>query len=245
MAEEITFKSVERKVYSRTFLSGVIVVLSYTMGREAALLDLQNFLKENFGLLDTLPSDALEKGISVDDRDKSYSFFFSKEHVGIKYMKSDYVSFTVTMMPYVYRLLVFLKTVANVQEISKIQIRKVNTWYVAKDKAEDVDVMIKDFLSNELRQSSKGDTDTPDLKSVQVFSGFSGGCSFGIRYGIHDETTPDGDEFRGLILEEDLFREKVCISEIETVLVEMNSLLYNIFHWCVSASTIAYMNQEK
>lgn len=247
MSHVIHFDDYPRKIYKRTFLNTVFVVLSYSIGEisEAILESVNRFICENFNSQENVTEDNLRRGFSFDNEEKGVSFFFSTKHVGVKYLKDDYISFQQTMMPLIYFLMTFLRNALNVSMIDDISIRKINTWPVKRpqDKPFDENRFVKDFLSTNLISQSDADESSGNLENAHCFKGSTESLSFIIKYGTLNREY-EGDMYCCLVLDESATAMGVQISDTESILLKVNNTLYNIFHWCVSEQTLAYMNKE-
>lgn len=251
MSQEMNFIDYPRKIYKRTFLDTVFVVLSYSINQmtEELISSINQFLRENFNAQENITKDLFDKGFSIDNEEKGFSYFFSSHYLGVKYFKDDYVSFHQTMMPLFYPLMAFLKNIVFVKMVSKLFIRKANIWTIKQNSNNKYDEinLINTFLSTDLVSQAHSYNPAVDdnLRDAHRLIGKTDSFEFDILYGLRDSKLSETDQYVGLVLFENVQVESLPISEMETILLSMNNTLYNIFHWSVSKKTLAYMSQEE
>ena len=249
MTKDIHFETVERKIYPRTFLNTVFVVWEYESSYEPddLILRIQRFLKDNFNLQIGLSEEDFSTGFSIDSQRAGHSYYFTRGSIGVKYMGDNYVSFTETMMPLVYRLAAFVKSVLSIDTINKIQVRKVNILN-AKGRDGilfDENQLIQEFLSQQLIANAQPiSTEYLGLEKVKEYSGTTEGDGFDIHFGFQKGTSPEGVPFIGLVLDESVSRSQVELNTVDDALISINNMVYNIFHWSVNSNVIALMNQQ-
>lgn len=247
MAPEFVFDEYPRKVYKRTFLNTVFVVFSYSVEdvSQKTLSSINQFLRDNFNSQEDVVRETFLHGFSFDSEEKGLSYFFSAKHLGIKYLKDDYVSFQQTMMPLLYPLIAFLKDTISVNTIADIDIRKVNIWAAKCQGNEPFDEksLVNSFLSPSLISDAGSCGDDTDLRDAHMLKGKTNSLSFEVRYGFKDREFK-GDKYCGLILDERVNADSVSVENVEKALLNANNTLYNIFHWSVSKQTLAYMDKE-
>ncbi len=240
------FEDYPRKVYKRTFLNTVFVLLSYSVEDLSVqfIAELNQFLRDIFDIQEDVSEETFKNGFSIDNEEKGISYFFSAEHLGVKYMKDDYVSFPQTMMPLIYPIMSFLNNVMSNKIIEDIGIKKVNIWNAKlnQDKAFNEIRFAGDFLSADLITQAKA-IDSEKSRDTHCFVGETESFEFIVQYGFIDREFED-DKYCGLVLDECVKATKVPVEEVERVLLKENNTLYNIFHWSVSKKTLDYMNME-
>lgn len=250
MTQDVHFEKVERKIYPRTFLNTVFVVFNYDTSKEPEDLieRIQIFVRDNFNLQITLSKEEInEGGFSIDSTDGGQSYYFSRGQIGVKYMKPDYVSFTETMMPQIFRLVSFAKNVLSISSLESIQIRKVN---VLNARGQGDSVISKsqlehDLLSMRLIEAASPTGNYQDLYDAKQFKGVTDGDSFDIIYGFHEGSTPEGDRFVGLVLDESISKNQIQqLISVDKDLQDVNDKLFNMFHWSISTNMLAIMNKE-
>ena len=250
MTQDIHFKPTMRKIYPRTFLNTVFVIFDYDTAMEPAnkIPRIQNFIKDNFNLEINLKEEGFSSGFSIDSKDGGHSYYFTRGSIGVKYMGNDYVSFTETMMPLIYRLVTFIKNVLSISATITIRIRKVNILNAREYDGTLVsdDQLIQDFLSQELTEVAEpvNDYTELELENVKEFKGTTDKDLFAIHFGIHNGTLPDGGQFVGLVLDESVSRNHVSLNTVDEALISVNEKVFNMFHWSVSSNVIALMSQE-
>lgn len=248
MTQDFIFETVERKVYPRTFLNTVFVVWDYDTAciPEDVVPLIRRFIKDNFNLEIGLTEEEFSHGFSIDNQQAGHSYFFSRGRVGVKYNGENYVSFTETMMPLIYRLSSFVKNVLSSSLISNIRIRKVNILNARKEEGNLVseDLLVRDFLSSELISRTHPVANYLGLDNVKGFYGTTNGDEFSICFGFQKGSTPDGEPFVGLVLDESVSRRSISLNTVDDALLEINSVVFNVFHWSVSPTFIALMNKE-
>ena len=248
MSNVMQFDESPRKVYKRTFLNTVFVVLSYSIEEvtEQLLTAVNQFLRDNFNTQEEASVELFKKGFSIDNEEKGVSYFFSAKHVGVKYMKDDYVSFQQTMMPLIYPLMSFFKNVISIDLIDVINIRKVNIWSVKLNEGKPFNEsqFANDFLSSSLiSQAEARDNNDKEPRNAHYLSGETNSFEFGILYGFLDREFNNA-KYCCLTLDEHVIAKGIQATDVETVLLKANNTLYNIFHWSVSKRTLAYMEKE-
>lgn len=249
MTQDLLFETVERKVYPRTFLNTVFVVWDYDTASipDDVVLRIRHFVNDNFNLEIELTEEEFSNGFSIDNQQAGHSYYFSRGRLGVKCKGENYVSFTETMMPLIYRLSAFVKNVLSSSLISSIRIRKVNILNARKEDGDLVseDKLVRDFLSSELTSRTQPVANYLGLDNVKRFYGTMNGDEFSICYGFQKGNTPDGEQFVGLVLDESVSRRSIPLNTVDEVLLEINNVVFNVFHWSVSPTFIALMNQER
>lgn len=249
MTQDLIFKTVERKVYPRTFLNTVFVVWDYdTTGiPDDVVLRIRRFVNDNFNLEIELTEEEFSHGFSIDNQQAGHSYYFSRGRLGVKCKGENYVSFTETMMPLIYRLSAFVKNVLSSSFICMVRIRKVNILNARKEDNHLVseEQLARDFLSTELISRTQPVANYLGLENVKGFSGTTNGDEFSICFGFQKGNTPDGEQFVGLVLDESVSRRSISLNTVDEALLEINSVVFNVFHWSVSPTLIALMKQER
>lgn len=247
MLQEMNFKVYPRKVYKRTFLNVAFVVFSYSIEdvSQEVLASINQFLLDNFNSSETITKENFLRGFSFDSEEKGLSYFLSAKHLGVKYFKNDYVSFQQTMMPLIYPLMAFMRNVIPVTEIEDIKIRKVNIYAEKCQTGASFNEkhFVESFLSKDLISNAQSDGANNDLRDAHVFEGRTNSLYFTLKYGLKNKEF-DGTEYCGLILDECVKTDSVLLSNVETVLLDANTTLYNIFHWSVNKEILAFMDKE-
>ena len=248
MMRDFEFNKVERKVYPRTFLSAVFVIFEYDkIGEPDDLVPrVKQYIKDNFNLDVDLTGEDLNFGCSVDNDTAGFSYYFSRGSIGVKYFKGDYVSFTETMAPHVYRLITYVKNVLEMPSLSSAQIRKVNILNVKTTEGAQMHNfnLETELLSENLRLNAEAASGYMDLENPKKLKGIADGNEFEINYGIQHGSLPNGDEFVGLLLEEIITNSNVRLEDVDDKLREINEKLFDIFHWSISPNMLALMNNE-
>ena len=248
MTQNFIFETVERKVYPRTFLNTVFVVWDYDTANipDDVVLRIRRFVKDNFNLEIGLTEEEFSHGFSIDNQQAGHSYYFSRGSVGVKCKGENYVSFTETMMPLIYRLSAFVKNVLSSSLIGTIRIRKVNILNARKEDGDHVseDQLVRDFLSPELTSRTEPVANYLGLDNVKGFYGTTNGDEFRICFGFQKGNTYDGEQFVGLVLDESVSRRSISLNTVDEALLEINSVIFNVFHWSVSPTFIALMNKE-
>lgn len=246
----MNFDVIPRKVYPKTFLNTVFVVFSYSLERitEDVLISLNRFLKETFNHEEKITEAVFKNGFSFENKKMGISFYFSSKNIGVKYLKDDYYSFQITMMPLVYLLISFLKEAVPVMSISGMEIRKANVWDIKRkiEQAINEEDFINKYLSYNLVSNAVETKRGNSLRKVHLFKGESDTFTFEILYGLRDGKISDSEQYLGLVLDETVRSKSVSINldDIDNELLSLNSKLYDVFHWSVSGTTIAYMNKD-
>lgn len=244
--QDIHFDTVERKIYPRTFLITVFVVLNYNKVLEPndVIARIPAFLKDYFNLEISPTEEEFNSGFAINGQ--NHSFLFSRGSLGVKSVGTNYVSFKETMTPLVYLLTSFLKNVLTITSLDCIKIRKVNILN-AKEKdgiLVSEDQLIKDFLSPELESRALPIDDDQELYNAHEFEGITDNNPFDIRFGFHQGKTPDGDRFVGLVLDETISKSSVMLDTLDEALIEINDIIFNMFHWSVNPNVLALMDKE-
>ena len=248
MTQEIHFDHVERRIYPRTFLNTVFVVFDYNASDEPKdlILRIQSFIKDSFNLHVELTEKEYSDGFSIESKDAGHSYYFSRGSFGVKYMKDDYVSFTETMFPFIFRLLDFVRVVLSISMIDKVKIRKVNTLSILEqgDVHDIKKKLVRDILSNDLIALAKPTSEYLGLEDVKECTGTTNGDDFEIHFGFQRRDGSDGFRYVGLVLDESVSRKHVSLDTASDDLKEINEMIFNMFHWSITSNVVSLMNQQ-
>lgn len=248
----LPFGSPQYKIYKKSFLQRVVVVLGYEPieSNIKVLNNWKEFTKSTF-FLET-SGDFTQKKASVKSADNSLRFVFGNDKAWVRIQGIRYESFADTVIPHVYKLKEFFDKVQNGKNLNRLSIKKINAWKVDSDKELDTDFDIEmrkfcfsdafmDYIS-EKSNLVKPDEDAANLldclcctfreegKSIKVASGF----------------IPDlGKKEKVLVLDTECdYAGSIETKNVENELKKINYLLFQTFDWVASDAVKKLMDGE-
>lgn len=230
--------------YTKTYLQNVIVSLdaeSFSMTDEEAEQRMEKYLEEYFNITMPKPSPYPKMPVNVSAQSEDVELFFMQKNVAVRYGGADYLSFKSSILPQLYRMRAYLQDVVGAN-CAQSYIRKINLWPCkeAVVGASELKAIAKTLLSQDL--------------NGWVPEGWNGdSLEWKFQVPSHDEWTL---VVRVRVVENDIKQKMFVLDTIldnnqiengseEDTLIEMNDVLYEVFHGCVSERVIATMKGEK
>lgn len=248
----LPFKSLEHKTYPRTFLTKVLVGISYDIDEsvlnDGSLQDrLRSFLRENFNL-DMGQINLAEKSVKVENDGKKVAYLFSRDSAAFVVNGTSYESFHDTVFPYISALNIFSRDVIGAKSITSQMIRKMNVFSL-EDVSESGNAELAEtknqILSHEFLKSESAPLDAGSAKVgvEKMLSWKDQEITVSVRY-LHRE--PVERKIQHLLDLEVVREPAIPISLIDVESEEswnqVNQILFNALHWCVSDSVIKLMS---
>lgn len=244
-----------RREYKNTFLQNVLVKIDF---KERNLIDSEEvsrkwneFVVSNFNNSSNktnLPVDFFETPIRVSRKDGNCSFFFSKKVVSAVVGAKDYRTFVDSVIPQIYKISKFLTDVISTNEITRLSLRKINIWQFKFNGTSSIkpDEVRKILFSNALMSHEESRALNEDEQNID---------------NLHKYEWEDGDKkaivktffippkqanvFAQVLDTELQMNTPIQINQVQDNFIELNNILYNLFHWCVSERVIDVMSGKK
>lgn len=248
---DFPFDSAKYKKYKRSFIQQVMVALFFDKvepneQHKQAWFDycLSNFNSSPSG-------NVMSNPIQISKKDGTLSFAFSNGMVGTRINAIAYSNFSDTIIPQVYKLRQFVDNVVGKDtKIRKIKIFKVNGWQV---ETKDFFKLLKEglqaqFFSEEYLSYREHFVETNVENQLIVPKEHvweENGNLFKISSGWLNVKDSPG-VYRLLLNTEYLKLKKdgIALSDVESILTEMNSSLFDAFEWVVSDKVKEMMEME-
>ncbi len=238
-------KEVLYKKYKKSFLQQAVVILRYKkddwgcVNKEKWNEYIQNnfFMKAEKFFVDGV--------VGLSKKDNSIDYLFSKDQVAIRIQGKDYVSFSDTIIPHVYKMRKFIKDVVGLNSVDEVEIRKWDAWQVKPDeKNQALDKEIQRyFLSQDFFNYNTNIDDPKDLAPnedcVKAFKWIVGKRELRVNASMLNPK-----DLLCLILYSDcITKSGVSVEKIEGELEESNYDLFRIFDWSISDNARKLMEE--
>lgn len=244
------FNGIEYKVYSKTFLRKVLVGITYTVDtdtlRDEKLQDrIGSFLKQRFEL-DLGPVDLDTQLVNLTNDELGVRYLLSKEYSSFIIDTKDYKSFQESVFPYISNLTFFARDVLGVRDFKSCFVRKLNVFSLEKtgDESEGYENTQSIVFSSSFLETPSEDIDdhSSEYEIEKQLSWNSQELSVTTRY-KHDQ--PDIQHIQHLldieVVNSPAISQTIERLEEPDVWKQMNQVLFNAFHWCVSDRIIRVM----
>ena len=245
------FKSENYRQYRNTFLQDVIVGFEFkpsTVEKSVLNANFKNYIMGFFGV--DCNSDITTSVCNITKKDLSLIFDFSDHNASVRLSAKDYVRFSETVLPQVFKLREFFNKVVKVEKFTQIGIRKLNVFNIKTNGTESVDHKVilqslfsKEFIANLSDNNlSEEECTVPNLKKC-IFK--TDDNSITIRTALLPPSRPD-DSFHHLLLDtlgELHPADGVKFESVAEELIDFNKVLYDCYHWCVNDSVKNVMQQ--
>ena len=245
IVDKFPFPDVKYRQYKNTFLQNVFITFSFesNVSKEEAEINYKEYSKAFFGLGNN--SNNICEGASITKKDMSLSYLFSTNNVSIFFNGQKYVSFSETAIPSIFKLRDYFSKVVKVNTLPKISIRKVNIWNIEKSSKEiDVDELMAAIFSRNLINELSTEDLKEEEKEIPHFRKAVWECDsrkVSIRTALMSPIKRN-DNFYHLILDTQIDEEKEYhMDTICSDMLELNSVLFDVYHWCVSQSVLDIM----
>lgn len=244
------FPEVKYRLYKNTFLQNVMVTFEFLSANNertnAAFVD---YLKSFFEI--EAKDSSLINGVTISKKDMSVSLSFSTNKAAIHLNGQKYVGFSDTAIPQVFKLRNFFTKVMNVTTLQSISIRKVNVWNIKQDirnavRVEDAyKAIFSDNLINALSNVGLSEEERA-IPNFQKAYWKVNTAELIVRTALLPPSKTK-DQFCHLILDTEIIDKPTNGYKVENVasdMMDLNSTLYDAFHWCVCNDIINLMSKE-
>ncbi len=248
------FPSEKYRQYKNTFLQDVTIGFDFppTTVREAELNALFNeYAQSFFGV--SSDGDLTTSICNITKKDQSQSFDFSDRQAVIHLKGREYIGFSDTAIPQIFKMRHFFKKVVKIENISKAGIRKLNVFNIkvnAKDKTTvDADPVMKSLFSPSLMSSLSSDGLNDEERTVPGMRK----CVFRVadrtitlRAVLLPPSPSNNDPFHHLLLDTigEIDKEGgIKVDDISEALMDFNKEIYDCYHWCVNENVKKVMLQ--
>ena len=244
------FKSVEYKIYSKTFLRKVLVGVTYTVDASVLKDDktqerLDVFLKQKFEL-NPSPADLDTHSVSIYNEELGVRYFFTKEYSALILDAKDYRSFFESVSPHISNVILFVREVLGLRDLKTCFIRKLNVFSLENTednkngdlRTQDV-VFSKNFLE---KPSDEIDNISSEYGIEKELVWTNQELSVKARY-KHEQT--DSQRIQHFLDIEVVNSPALMLSieglEDQDIWKQMNQISFDAFHWCVSQKILEVM----
>lgn len=248
---QFPFMSEKYRQYRNTFLQNVIIGFEYTPSRvdKSELNAHFNDYVQSFFSVNS-DGDITTGMCSVSKNDQSVSFDFSDRSAVIHLSGKNYVGFSDTAIPQIFKLRIFFNKVVKIDKFTKTGIRKLNVFNIKANTNEQVDEfqVMKAIFSEELNNSLSSENLDKEEKNAKVKKCIfkSESKTITIRAALLPPSQPN-DIFYHLLLDtlgEVENGEGISVDEVPELLMDFNKDLYDCYHWCVNEGVKQVMLQS-
>lgn len=247
--KQIELPHIKYQQYRNTFLKSVFIQIEFPVtvkSDEELDKSFDDYTQSFFGIIS---EDKISHGLcTISKKDMSHSYQFSKNAVIIQISGNNYDSFSDTAIPFIFKLRHFFSKVVEVENVSKVVIRKVNVWdFKRNDNLSPTVTDVQNLLFNgNMVDELNTDHLTEEEANIPGFNKCvftNGENTITVRTALIPPVKPD--EFFHQILDTEIVRSDNLISiGLADLLMDMNSVLYYCYHWCVNQYVINLMNQD-
>lgn len=254
------FEKREHKIYRNAFLQSVFLVMEYTQKPVDFFDDdyyknLKKFITNNFVGAKYDEGEARKNNtLKIVNSHEGIVLILNNGRVLLIIDRNKYRSFVDSVVPWIYRVSIFLRDVVKVDSLNAIVEKKVNFWQVAHKSNEPQKQGAQKFsyvnlekavLSNNIindnehrQQNSIPDKNGQALKWLNTWEDNGRKVVMGVSL-IHKDTTPHNG---CLVLDTEYSCKNVRLDELQTRLMEANDTLFDAYHWAVNDTVIRIMN---
>jgi uncharacterized protein (TIGR04255 family) len=239
----------QHKIFKNTFLQNTFAELHFPQITESEWNNgdpIQSFLSKYFHINNAKVTwDNIQNGISLTNKDTDVTLHFSKEFVGVRVGRKNYQSFATSVMPYLYLLKGYVKEVLSRDNVASIDVRKINLWPYSEEGSnnqlgdhEIVHTIISEPLINAVKDVKE--VEGGQIKTIEYQERET---SLFIGYGV---TKNDSGPI--VILDTTAKSEQTQptgLSDVEAKLDELNTFLYDAYHWSVTEKVIQWMEGKE
>lgn len=238
----------QHKIFKNTFLQNTFAELHFSQITESEWNNgapIQSFLNKYFHINTAVTWDNILKGISLTNKDTDVTIHFSKDFVGVRVGRKNYQSFATSVMPYLYLLKGYVKEVLSRDNVESIDVRKINLWPYYEEESKNQlgnHEIVHTIISEPLINDAKDVKEVEGVK-LQTVDRQERETSFCIGYGV---TKNDSGPI--VILDTTAKSEQTqptSLSDVEAKLDELNTFLYDAFHWSVTEKVIQWMEGKE
>ena len=248
---QFPFKPEKYCQYRNTFLQKVTIGFDFApSGVEKSKLNalFNEYVQSFFGV--TSDGDLTSITCSVSKNDQSLSFDFCDHSAVINLSGRNYVGFSDTAIPQIFKLRDFFNKVVQIENFKRTGIRKLNVFNIktnGKEQVDEIQVM-KAIFSEELNSKLSNDNLDGEEQNAKVKKCIlkSGNKTITIRTALMPPSRPN-DLFYHLLLDtlgEIENEDGITVEEVSELLMDFNKDIYDCFHWCVNDRVKQVMQQS-
>ena len=247
------------KVYKNTFLQCVYVILEYSCKSDNFFDDafydrLERYITEQFPGMDFDANKARHsKGnLGLENKKEGLRFELHNGRIIVIVDKRRYRSFVDSVIPLIYRLVVYLKEVIKVDSLNKVIEKKINLWLADQNKPEEKEFnfnYLEDLILSDNIKSDKGnrvDRNADEHGQQLVWKNEWTKDEVGGKINLMvSRVHIANNSKRGcLVLDSDVCDMNVSTDNLPKTLMDANGILYDVYHWAVSERVIKMMEKE-
>ncbi len=249
------FKNIEHRIYKNTFLQNTLVEMQYEsiksrLSAKEVFCDFQSFASKNLGIDDIKEDEGLtEKGIIISSDEIDTKFYIYDNKLIIKIGRKNYSSFQESVIPYIKIAEDFLQSVAKLEVINSLEIRKINIWpYNILDQNTLTETLMSKIFSKELLENGNFKSQSPENRNVtqwmkeKIFNWED--ILLKLKYGFIAKDEQHDKE--RIILDstaESSHKATIDNGEMRALLEKLNTILFDAYHWSVTDEIIQIMNK--
>jgi uncharacterized protein (TIGR04255 family) len=238
-------KDVLYKKYKKSFLQQAVVILHYKKD-DLECIDKEKwneYIQNNFFM--KTENFFVDGVVGLSKKDESVDYLFSKDLVAIKIQGKDYISFSDTIIPHVYKMRKFIKDVVGLNSVDEVEIRKWDAWQVKSNEKDDAlkTEIQKYFLSKDFFDYNDN-IDTPkdlatDEDCIKAFKWSVANKELRVNASILNSK-----DLLCLILYSDcIIKSSILTEKIEEELEKSNYDLFKLFDWSISDNARKLMEE--
>ncbi len=238
----------QHKIFKNTFLQNTFAELHFPQITESEWNNgapIQSFLNKYFHINTPVTWDNILKGVSLTNKDTDVTIHFSKDFVGVRVGRKNYQSFATSVMPYLYLLKGYVKEVLSRDNVESIDVRKINLWPYFEEESKNQlgnHEIVHTIISDSLINDAKDEKEVEGVK-LQTVDRQERETSICIGYGV---TKNDSGPI--VILDtigKSEQTQPTNLSDVEAKLDELNTFLYDAYHWSVTEKVIQWMEGKE
>ena len=248
------FKEIEHRIYKNTFLQNTFVEIQYESIKDRLSIkdvfsDLQHFALESFNINIEKEEAITENGVVISSQEMAIDFYITNKRLIIKIGRKNYKTFKESVIPYIKIAKTFIESVSKLDKIQSCEIRKINIWPYSNiaSKRTLTETLMGKIFSKELLENGNFKSQIPENQNVtqwmneKVFKGEY--SSLKLKYGfIAKDENHDKER---IILDSSIeMLQPTDLSDIEDVFNQLNTILFNAYHWSITEQIIQIMSRE-
>lgn len=237
----------EYKLYKNTFLQRVLVKFDFnpidSKNEKAINIKWIQYVGNNFNKLHPT-SCFCDRTVKISRNDGLCSFIYNRSSITAIIGAKNYRSFIDDVIPIIYKMKVFLKTVVEVDRVNSITVRKINIWQFNANKKQNVvaNEVSKSIFSKDFLKTKSTEIKDENEKKIQNFRRYEWkeGDRECIARTVFYPKNENGNVIQ-ILDTEAITLKTILFNDIEEETQCLNNILYEFYFWSVNDAIVKFM----
>lgn len=247
------FKNIEHHIYKNTFLQNTLVEMQYEsiksrLSTKDVFRDFQSFASEFLGIKVEEDEGLTEGGVVISSKEAATDFYITDKQLIIKVGRTNYKTFQESVIPYTEIAEEFIKSVARLEEIKFLGIRKINIWPYSNtsNKRTLTEALMGKIFSKDLLAGGNFKSQAPENQNITQWMKEKTFDWEDIYLKIQYGFVAKDEQQERIILDStaEISRLiKIDSSQAKEVYKKLNAMLFDAYHWSITNEIIQMMNK--